>query len=185
MRCAACWGLAAAMYCSPTLGLSQIAPALNLPFDTVMGLYFHPAQIAFERAPENMVRACTRPAREKFWIYAQTSRPEGLYMVIAGPVWTVPDAPGPSEPILDPVDSYGEVVLLKADKCTPIGDPDTMFNAPKPSQIGIVNDLAANLIARAVHAFGGPAGFLAALKSQGLTYDKLDPILRPLVARLD
>ncbi|OYV51640.1 MAG: hypothetical protein B7Z78_07980 [Rhodospirillales bacterium 20-60-12] len=63
---------------------------VNFPFDPVMRLKFQPKQIEFELAPKALVKACTQPRREKFWIYAQTNRPEGTYMVIAEPAWIVP-----------------------------------------------------------------------------------------------
>jgi hypothetical protein len=138
----------------------------NAPFDPVMGLFFS-------------------PSRSKFWIFAQVSRPEGVHMVIAGPIWTYPGTTPPStKPVLEPVDSFGEVILVHDGKCMPYADPDNLFNGPTPAQTGLANDLAKSLIDRSVRAFHSAPGFLTALKNQGLTGDKLDPILRPLINSL-
>ncbi len=105
-------------------------------------------------------------------------------MVIAGPVWTIPDTDPPAKPVLDPVDSYGSVVLANQTKCTVVGDPDSMFNAPTVGQASIVNELAHDLIKRAVRAYGGREAFLDAMKTQELTDSKVDPILRPIIEKL-
>lgn len=183
MRGAGCWLFLLVTFLLPGFAFSQDSSSANQPFDPVMGLFFKTSQIAFERAPANLVSACTNPARSMFWIYARAKRPEGAYMVIAGPVWTV-DTDPPGKAVLDPVDSYGDVILVHGTKCRVVGDPDSMFNAPKPEQVSIVNDLAADLVNRAVRAYGGEANFLAALKAQEITSQKLDPVLRPLIARL-
>lgn len=167
------------------LAAASVRPELSfaqdrLPFDPVMGLSFRPNQIKFEQAPSSLVAACTQPARSMFWIYAQVSRPEGEYIVIAGPTWTTPDSPG-AKPVLEPVDSYGEVVLVHEGKCTPFADPDTLFGAPSLAQKALVEDLSKDLIARAVRAYGSKAKLQAALKAQGLTPDKLDPVLLPFI----
>jgi hypothetical protein len=169
---------------APFGSFAQTTSSVDLPFDPVMGLTFQPAQIAFALAPKDLVAACTEPSRSQFWIYAQTRRPEGDYMVIAGPVWTVLDTPKPSPPVLDPVDAFGQVILVRNAACKSVGSPDTMFNAPEANQAGIVNDLAIDLIGRAAQAYGGKVELLAALNAQGLTAEKLPLILRPLVADL-
>jgi hypothetical protein len=105
-------------------------------------------------------------------------------MVIAGPVWTTPDSGPNAQPVLDPVDSYGEVILVSHGTCKDYADPDTLMGSPDDHQVGLVNDLAKNLIDRSVQAYGGTANFLAALDAQGLTVDKLDTVLQPLVKSL-
>lgn len=157
---------------------------LGMPFDPVIGLKFQPKQIAFEIAPKALVEACTQPRRKKFWIYAQTDRPEGVYMVIAGPIWITPDTTTPSKPELELNDPYESVVLVKNGICRTVADPDTLFSEPGAQQAQIVDELAKDLIKRAMRAYGGPSQFLKALRIQGLSGDKLDAVIQPLVDEL-
>ncbi len=105
-------------------------------------------------------------------------------MVIAGPTWVTPDTATPAKPILDPIDPYGEIILVKNGTCRGLWDPDAVFNAPTSQQSKIADDLAGNLITRAVRAYGGKANLLAALAVQNIKTSDLAPILRPLVESL-
>ncbi|MCB5943733.1 hypothetical protein [Acidocella sp. KAb 2-4] len=166
------------------LPLCTQAQVLTRPIAPVLGLIFSPAQIAFAQAPSDLVTACPQPSHAPFWIYAQTERPEGTYMLVAGPAMVFIDAPNINKPVMVPVYGFRDVILYHHNVCTSLWAPNDVFKSPTPMQVPIVRDLATDLIARAQRAYGGRAGLIAALKTQGITPAQADPMMRPALVAL-
>jgi hypothetical protein len=185
----------AALLLSPLLAFAygdQGTTTLNAPpVDPVLPIRYTPAQVAFEQAPERLVEACIQLRRPRFWILAETSRPEGTYMLISGPVWIAQNGTGT---LVLQADTYGAIILVtKSGPCNPLwlpndafGDyfPDNPSGAPSPSQASIMQDLGASLLARAVRALGGRDAFLKAFDATGQAVSAQDKVMIPLLEQL-
>jgi hypothetical protein len=57
------------------------------PVDPVLPVQFTLAGVAFEQAPLSLVHECKAQPRGRIWILAATPRPEGVHMLISGPIW--------------------------------------------------------------------------------------------------
>ena len=91
------------------------------------------------------------------WIFAQTTRPEGTYILASGSIWVSEDVEAGQLPKVDlKNDGNGEIDLLhKNHTCEGVWDADNAFNGffplqpgslPTPAQAGIVHDLAVDLL---------------------------------------
>jgi len=97
----------------PGLGWGWVDPSAG-PIDPVLPFVYSPAQVMFEQAPPGLVAACRSPARQKFWILAKTTRPEGIYFLISGPIWADEGAHKgrPHKNVLVD-DDQGQILLLQ------------------------------------------------------------------------
>ncbi len=161
----------------PGLGRGWVDPSAG-PIDPVLPFVYTPAQVVFEQAPPGLVAACEHPARQKFWILAKTTRPEGIYFLISGPVWMDEGAKGrrPHKNVLVD-DDQGQIVLLdNAGACVPLWLPEMAFNgifsspqtrAETLKNADVIKSLARDEVARAERVFGGGAAFLQAFDAAG------------------
>jgi hypothetical protein len=89
----------------------------NTLSDPVLGLQHSRAQLAFELASKWMVHACNALAFHHMWIFVQTSRPEGTYVLAYGSIWVAEDVAAGKQPLIDlDNDSHGEVDLIRKDR---------------------------------------------------------------------
>lgn len=135
------------------------------------------AEIAFEQAPDWMVQACNDAYFHHMWIYAQTSRPEGTYILAYGSIWVFEDVESAHPPKYLDNDGNGEIDLIRKDhSCNVLWDADNAFNGyfplqrgnlPTREQASTIQDLAVDLIRREEKIFGGRQGFFKALAATG------------------
>jgi hypothetical protein len=174
----------------PGLGWGWVNPS-DGPIDPVLPFVYTQAQVMFEQAPPSLVAACDHPARQKFWILGKTTRPEGDYLLISGPVWVDEGAKGkkPHKNVLVD-DDEGQIVLLdNAGACLPRWLPEMAFNGIFPGRqsraqnlknADIIKSLARDEVARAERIFGGGAAFLQAFDAAGgadSQFAALSPVL--------
>jgi hypothetical protein len=165
----------------------------NALSDPVLWLEHTRAQLAFELAPGWMVRSCNYAYFHHLWIFAQTSRPEGMYILAYGSVWIFADVDKGQRPwvYLDN-DENGQVDLIRMDhSCEPIWNPDDAFDGifypqphPTPAQASIIHDLAVDLIRRELKIFGGREGFFKALAATGHGIQEQQTVMIPLLEAL-
>jgi hypothetical protein len=182
---------AAVLLCAlPNFALAWVNPN-DPPMDVVLPVEYTQAQIAFERAPQALVNACRDSKRPRFLIFAETARPEGVYMYISGPF--LEDNDESHGPVLE-YDDRGDIVLIKkSGACDPLWVPDNAFNnydpfarsdKPTSEEADIVHDLGVSLIQRAERAFGGRGKLLKAIDASGRKDSDDDSAMIPLIERL-
>lgn len=174
----------------PGLGWGWVDPSAG-PIDPVLPFVYSPAQVMFEQAPPGLVAACRSPARQKFWILAKTTRPEGIYFLISGPIWADEGAHKgrPHKNVLVD-DDQGQILLLQnAGICVPLWQPELAFNGIFPGHQtraetlkndDIIKSLARDEVARAERIFGGGAEFLQEFDAAGgadSQFAALSPVL--------
>jgi hypothetical protein len=170
----------------PGLAAAWVSPSAG-PIDPVLPFVYAPSQVMFEQAPPGVVAACQSPARAKFWILGKTTRPEGQYLLISGPVWLDEgwQRGRPHREVLVD-DDHGQIVLFRNDdSCVPEWLPAAAFNGDVPAdEAGIVKSLARDEMARAARVFGGPVGFLRAFDAAGQNDASQFAAVAPLLAGL-
>jgi len=180
-------------FTSPAKSTLEAQDPDNALSDPVLRLEHTPAEIAFERAPNWMVRACNDVPYHHMWIFAETARPEGLYILASGSVWVQEDQVQP--PKFDLINNQnGDIDLIRKDhSCTWVENPDYAFDGMSSSQAGgpltpalaaIVHDLAVDLIRREEKIFGGRDGFFKALAATGHSIKDQQSVMVPLLEAL-
>jgi hypothetical protein len=182
---------AAVLLCAlPHFALAWVDPN-DPPMDVLLPVEYTQAQIAFELAPQAIVNACRDSGRTRFWIFAETARPEGIYMYISGPF--LEDKDESHGPMLE-YDDRGDIVLIKkSGACDPLWVPDNAFNnydpiarsnRPASAEASIVRDLGVNLIQRAERALGGRRKLFKAIDASRRRDSDEDAVMIPLIEQL-
>jgi len=163
------------------------------PTDPILSLQYPKNQTAFSKIPKSILKACTDPTYGSGWIFAKTTRPEGDYLLLYGPVWVTPDVAGAPRPILE-YGTNGAIARIGRDgKCQQLWDADNAFglyfpgnpdNEPTPAQASLIQALAADLMRRSELALGGPRQFLRAFDASGQADREQDKVMIPLLHRL-
>ncbi len=164
-----------------------------VPDDPILCLHYTRSQIAFEQASQAVVKACAPPLFGVAWILAEAERPEGRYLLLAGPIWDFDEEYSqakPGKPVLEQ-NGFGGINLLTP-KGTCIGEWDpynvlgNFFPAhadtfPTAYEAKLAKDLGIDLIRRAERALGGRENFLRAVGATGVSDDEQDPVMIPLL----
>ena len=160
------------------------------PDDPILTLHYTRPEIAFEMAPQSMLKSCAPPLFAVAWILAEADRPEGRYVLLAGPIWDDDGNSKPGRHVLEQFGNGGINLLTSNGACFGKWDPDNAFNEFFPENVGgrpttydkeLVRDLGLDLIRRAERAFGGRKNFLRALDATGHKDSEQDPIMIPLL----
>jgi hypothetical protein len=158
-----------------------------------MSLQYPKDQIAFQKIPKPLLKACTDPRYASGWVFAKVKRPQGNYLLLYGPVWVAPDKPGTPKLRLEYA-TNGAIALIKpTGECQQLWDADNAFNNFFPGNLHdlpthaeglLIHDLAADLIRRAELALGGKQQFLYALDATGHSDSQQDAVMVPLLEEL-
>jgi hypothetical protein len=162
----------------------------NQPTDPILSLQYPKNQTAFPKMSRLLLRNCAEPSYDSGWIFAETRQRTGDYVLLYGPIWATPDAPGKPKPILE-YGTNGVIALIRPDgSCDQLWDADNAFNGffpgnfkdrPTREEAAIVHVLAVDLIRRAEWALGGKQAFLRALDRTGHGDDQQDSVMIPLL----
>jgi hypothetical protein len=149
--------------------------------EPVLGLRLEVAGLKLDPFPEDVRAMCGQVADDetwtgRVWILAEAKDAAATYYILAG--YFKRRHPGPGESLYD-TDSQGGVYTIKGSKCG--GDPAREvfdvrdFNeTPQP----VLQQLASDLAARLVKAFGSADQLRAELKGQRVDFNQLSPELQ-------
>lgn len=149
--------------------------------EPVLGLRLEVAGLKLDPLPEDVRAMCGQVADDetwtgRVWIVAEAKDAAATYYVLAG--YFKRRHPGPGETLYD-TDSQGGVYTIKGTKCG--GDPAReVFDVRDFNEIpqALLQQLANDLAARLVKAFGSADRLRAELKAQRIDFNQLSPELQ-------
>ena len=155
---------------------------LNVP---VLGLRLPLDRINLETFPDELRMKCGQIEDEyrtsRVWVFGRLNDAEKTYYVLTGYTKRLHPEPGQR---LYQYWNDGLVFTVQGDECGGDGaeetfetaDPDAENNGNVP--IPILHELARDLAARTVRAFGGPDKLRAEIKNQRIDFNQLSPELQ-------
>ncbi|HLK04630.1 MAG TPA: hypothetical protein VKT53_09340 [Candidatus Acidoferrum sp.] len=153
--------------------------------DPFFGITYSPANVHFDAMPLAIGKRCKDIKRWRYvhsWIYSHVKKSEAEYFIVYGFI-RAEDEKNPNGFSVVPEDDDGLIVELRSDGCKVdqwqfVLQRETHPTKDKPILLSdqLMDELAANLLARYARAFGGKKNFLSHLTEKAK--DELPQSLR-------
>ncbi|MDP3671414.1 MAG: hypothetical protein Q8R69_17205 [Telluria sp.] len=148
--------------------------------DPVLGLRYQIATVQFDALPGEVLSTCPVLVNEQWdrrlWVYASLRDSERTYYVVGG--YYIRRFRSGDFRQFEP-DPKGVVFQVEGTQCTLIGPAREVFDAqPEEIALPVLEQLATDLFARYMRAFGGPDQFRAELRRQHVEPKRLSTVLR-------